>query len=150
MGINIGSFLGGNVLASVSKIIDSINAPAEAKTAAQTQLNQLAAEAQSQATAYDQALTTAQQAVVAAEANSDSWITKSWRPLASLSFVILLYFILFGGWLHLPQPDWASVPADLWSTIKLCLGGYMGLRTTEKLAPHITNIVKAANSNNGN
>jgi hypothetical protein len=67
--------------------------------------------------------------VLVAEATSDSWLTKSWRPITMLCFVFLImnrYFItpfvnaVFG--LNLPDLD---IPADMWHLMDFGLGGYI-------------------------
>ena len=37
-----------------------------------------------------------QSQIIVAEAQSESWITRSWRPITMLAFVTLPFFVLFG------------------------------------------------------
>ena len=71
----------------------------------------------------------AQSKVLVAEANSESWITRSWRPITMLSFVFLInlhYFLIpflngiFGAHIvNLPLPDKA------WGLMEIGIGGYI-------------------------
>ena len=73
--------------------------------------------------------------VIVAEAKSDSWITRSWRPITMLVFVTiiannyLLYPYLSLFWTSAPVLD---LPPDLWDLLKIGLGGYVASRGAEK------------------
>lgn len=134
-------FLTGGVLPGVKGILDSVLKPGEDKTVAMTRLAELETGLQAQAMSIDAALTTAQADVIIAEAKGESWLQRNWRPIASLSLVALLGWVAFSSSLHLPPPDFAAVPDQLWSTIKLCVGGYVGLRSGEKI---VTSFVDAS------
>ena len=75
--------------------------------------------------------------VIVAEAKSDNWITSSWRPITMLVFVAiiannyLLYPYLSLFWESAPVLD---LPPDLWSLLKIGLGGYTVGRSAEKVA----------------
>jgi hypothetical protein len=90
----------------------------------------------------DRALIAASQSVLLAEAQSESWLTRSWRPLLML---LLMTFLLFFG-LIVPfielclghalaiEPRLDRIPEPLWNLLTLGLGGYVGARTIEKIA----------------
>ncbi len=75
--------------------------------------------------------------VIVAEANSESWITRSWRPIVMLMFASIIannylvypYLSLF--WEKAPMLE---VPKDLWDLMKIGIGGYVALRGAEKTA----------------
>ena len=69
-------------------------------------------------------------AVIVAEARSESWIARSWRPLLMLLFGVIIannYLVvpLFGT----PSAD---IPPDMWDLLKLGVGGYVLGRSVEK------------------
>lgn len=73
----------------------------------------------------------AQSANIQAEANSDSWLTKSWRPLTMLVFTGLIV----ARWFGYSAPN--ITPAEymeLWSIVKLGMGGYIVGRSCERVA----------------
>lgn len=127
-------FLSGSVFSGVKGIIESITAPGQAKTEAMSKLAELQATAEAKAAEYDAQLTQAQANVVMAEAKGESWLQRNWRPIFSLSLGGLLYWVVFTNVFHLPALDFSVVPAELWATIKMCVGGYVGLRSVEKVA----------------
>lgn len=81
-----------------------------------------------------------QASVIKAEIASDSWITKSWRPLMALSasFVLIIWY----GWLVPIAVNWFGMPplsvgAELlkwiYVLITISLTGYVAGRSMEKL-----------------
>jgi len=85
---------------------------------------------------YSQAVITEQSNIIQAETNSDSWLTKNWRPLTMLVFVFIIannyilfpYITLFGG-----TATPLAIPPDMWQLLKLGLGGYVIGRSVEKI-----------------
>lgn len=72
-------------------------------------------------------------AIIQAEAKSDSWLTSSWRPLVMLVFTGMIVAFFFG---YIPPGMDKPMPpmvAELFTLLKLGIGGYMGGRTIEKL-----------------
>ena len=90
----------------------------------------------------DRTLIAARQSVILAEQASESWMTRSWRPM--LMFLLMGFIIFFGllvpimelGAGHpLPvEPRFDRIPEPLWHLLSLGLGGYVGGRTVEKIA----------------
>lgn len=84
-------------------------------------------------------LLAAQSSIVVAEAKSESWVTRNWRPMTMLSFVLLV----IGKWFGLTAPDITpEMELELMSLIKIGLGGYVVGRSFEKVAPTIASIFK--------
>jgi len=79
-----------------------------------------------------------QSQIIVAEAQSESWITRSWRPITMLAFVTLPFFVLFG----LDPTPLQGVPDLVWKIIWTGLGGYIGGRTVEKTAPKIVSALR--------
>lgn len=86
--------------------------------------------------------------VITAEAQSESWIAKSWRPLIAYQIGTLVCIILFNNGILVPYLGAAGIhvvplPLDknVWDSLMLCLGGYMGLRSYEKTIPQIIDMV---------
>ena len=77
--------------------------------------------------------------IISAEAKSEHWIVAAWRPITMLTFVViiannyLLYPYLSLFWSAAPILD---LPPDLWSLLKIGLGGYVVGRSGEKIAKH--------------
>lgn len=76
--------------------------------------------------------------VIVAEAKSESWLARNWRPITMLTFV----FMIANNYVIMPYMQLFGVPAvqleihpDMWGLIKLGLSGYIVGRTVEKVAP---------------
>jgi len=68
--------------------------------------------------------------IIVAEAQGDSWLQRSWRPLLMCLFGVIIannYLVvpLFGT----PAAD---IPPDMWDLLKLGVGGYVLGRSVEK------------------
>jgi hypothetical protein len=121
--------------APVLDIIDKLVADADLK-------EKLKAELKGKLLEREQALIAARQSVVLAELNSESAITRSWRPI--LMFVLMGFLLFFGlivplielGLGHpVPvEPRLDRIPEPAWNLLTLGLGGYVGGRTVEKVA----------------
>jgi hypothetical protein len=77
--------------------------------------------------------------IVKAEAESDNWITSSWRPILMLSFGALIV----ARWLGWTAPGITEAELlKLWDIIQLGLGGYVIGRSVEKIAPSIAEVLR--------
>lgn len=78
----------------------------------------------------------ARQAVLVAEASSESWLTSSWRPLTMLIFVGLVVWIIIHGafdWWGRPIPEvYVTYVLEI---LKLGITGYVVGRSAEKVVP---------------
>ena len=76
---------------------------------------------------------------IQAEVHSKSWLARNWRPIAMLTFIGLIVAHWF-GWTA-PNLTEAEI-LSLLNLVKIGLGGYIGGRTVEKIAPGIINAIK--------
>lgn len=68
--------------------------------------------------------------IVLAEAQGDSWLQRSWRPIIMLTFAALIV----ARWLGFAAPGLTEGEyLALWEIIKIGLGGYVVGRTAEKV-----------------
>ncbi|UYM16209.1 holin family protein [Endozoicomonas euniceicola] len=69
--------------------------------------------------------------VIKAEAQGDSWLQRSWRPIVMLVFTTLIVC----RWLGWSAPDLSeAVELKLFSIVQLGIGGYIASRGIEKVA----------------
>lgn len=89
----------------------------------------------------DLAKITASANIIIAEASSDSWLAKSWRPILMLTFGALITARWF-GWAapNLSQAEYLK----LWDIVELGLGGYVIGRSVEKTIPSIADALSSA------
>ena len=84
---------------------------------------------------YSKTILEQQASVVRAEANGDSWLQKSWRPITMLVFVFIIAnnYILFPYLsLFTNKVVELNIPPDMWGLLKIGLGGYVVGRSVEK------------------
>lgn len=78
-----------------------------------------------------------QASIIRAEANSQSWLARNWRPALMCLFGLIIAnnYIIF-PYLQNFLPDHAvllPIPQDLWALLKLGVGGYVVGRSGEKI-----------------
>jgi hypothetical protein len=92
--------------------------------------------------AHEGNLVNASRDVVVAEANSESWLARNWRPLAMLLFVAILAnnYILI-PWLQAFGVERVAVldmPDAFFTLLTIGIGGYVVGRTMEKTGSSIS------------
>jgi hypothetical protein len=77
--------------------------------------------------------------VIMAEMQGESPLQRLWRPITALLFVFIVFWFgflqpLFVGWFGLPPLRVGdTLLLQIIDLVKLCLGGYIGGRTLEKI-----------------
>ena len=78
--------------------------------------------------------------IITAEANAESWLTRSWRPIAMLNFLLLLNLYWFGV-----APDYVvndkELTKQLFTMLTIGIGGYGVGRSFEKVAGKVTGLM---------
>jgi len=76
--------------------------------------------------------------VVRAEAQGQSWLQRTWRPITMLVFVSLIV----ARWLGWSAPNLSeSEVLKLWDIVEIGLGGYVIGRSAEKVLPMLASVV---------
>ena len=105
-----------------AKLIDSLYTSDEEKAVATQKLHKLAQDGELKELAIAAS-------VITAETNSESWITRNWRPITMLTFVGLIA----AHWMGFTAPNLAqSEITGLLELVKIGLGGYVISRGAEK------------------
>ncbi len=77
--------------------------------------------------------------VVKAEAQGQSWLQRTWRPVTMLVFVALIV----ARWLGWSAPNLGEAEVlKLWNIVEIGLGGYVIGRSAEKVLPGIVESLK--------
>lgn len=80
--------------------------------------------------------------IIKAEANSESWLAQSWRPIMMLTFGALIV----ARWMGYAAPGISQEEIlKLWNIVELGITGYVVGRTVEKLTPQVVDAVKSRN-----
>lgn len=140
------NFLGGPVKAlldGASKIIDQFVADPSEKLKAQQALLQMQVDFQVKMAEADAQFAAEQAKVIVAEAQSESWMTRNWRPILMLVFT----FIIFWNFVVAPIASAASlpIPDQMWELIKIGVGGYIVGRSVENVASWVPDALAAKN-----
>lgn len=119
------------LLPGIMEILKRVIPDPKEQAQAQADIERLLAEQQSE-------VLKASRDVIVAEAQSESALARNWRP-------VLMYLLMFLiVWLAVVAPIFgfvdaslkalAGVPDNLWILLTIGMGGYMGLRSLEKIA----------------
>jgi hypothetical protein len=73
----------------------------------------------------------ARKAVIVAEAQGESWLQRSWRPIVMLSFTGTILATVFGHFVGVS----VDLPPQMWPLLELGIGGYVIGRSAEKALP---------------
>ena len=114
--------------------IDNVHTSDEEKLSLKVELLQVQAGLLDQALVLEKASLDAASAVVQAEATSDSWLTANWRPITALVFASMVVYAFVTG---------QELPAEMWATLQIMIGGYVASRGAEKIVPGIVKALKA-------
>jgi len=81
-----------------------------------------------------------QSRVIIAETQSQSMLARNWRPMTMLVFVGIIFF----NYIISPifSVEALTIVPDMWALLKLGIGGYIGGRTVEKVAPQIVDALR--------
>jgi hypothetical protein len=134
------------IFSGVKEIIGQFVADPAAKLAATEKIAEIETGFREKQIEAEQQFAEAQKAVIIAEAQSDSWLTKSWRPITMLVMLgMVVYNIVVIGTVatFFPQFHPLPIPPDAWELLKLGIGGYIGARTVEKVSDRAPDIIAA-------
>ncbi len=116
-----------------TRLLDELLTSEEEKLQAKAVLLQIQTGFVSKIIDYESKLLDAQSSIIVAEVKSDSWLTKSWRPIVMISFAMIVVYSFVVG---------QEIPQPMWITINIGLGGYIGSRGLEKTIPAVVKVLK--------
>ena len=119
----------------VTDLIDSVHTSDEERLQLKAQIMRIQTEAASKLQEYEIALLEAKSNIIVAEANGESWLQRSWRPLGMVTLLVLVVLDSLG---ILPN----RLTPEAWTLIQVGFGGYVVGRSAEKTAPRLTNVLK--------
>lgn len=122
-----------SIFKPAADLVDALHTSDDERLKAKAILLEIQTRVVTDAIAYEAELLRSQASVITAEAKSDSWITRSWRPITMLTFVALIVWSQFTG---------AAIPDQMWPLLTIGIGGYMGGRTLEKTVPGVVAALK--------
>lgn len=126
-----------------SKLIDKFFPDPQAAQAAKLKLFELQQSGELARLAAETDLGKAAANIIEAEAKSEGWLTRSWRPITMLVFVALIVARMM-GWTAPGVQE--SEYLKLWDIVQLGLGGYVltrgGMQMIQAAAPIVSALKK--------
>jgi hypothetical protein len=123
----------------VTDLIDNLSTSDKERGELKNQMISLENQMQSKLLDYETKLLDAQSSIITAEAKGESWIQRNWRPLTMLTFTALIV----SRWMGFSAPNITpDLEMELFSIVKLGLGGYVIGRSLEKAGPAIAGALK--------
>lgn len=113
-----------------AELVDELHTSEEEKLKAKGHLLDVQAAAMQRVFDYEQETLKARAGIVQAEAQSEHWVTATWRPITMLTFLALAVGDSL-GWLPNPLRD------EAWTLLQIGLGGYVVARSGEKIVTQI-------------
>lgn len=118
-----------------SDLVDNVHTSTEEKLTLRNKLAEIVTAVELQVLELTKQLVSAQQTIIVAEANGQSWLQRNWRPLTMVNFLILINLDYFGILNH-------PLSERVWDVITIGLGGYVVGRSVEKVAGSLKTILK--------
>ena len=130
----------GQLFKPAADLIDSVHTSTEEKLTAKAQMLEVQTRFLSHALDFESKALESKAAIIMAEAKSESWITRSWRPITMLAFVAAILAYWFG---LTPDSIPASAVDSMFTLVQIGLGGYVVSRGAEKIVPSVVEAFKS-------
>lgn len=116
-------------------VVDKLTTSEEERLKAKLELTKLGFDFEAKVMEAETEFATQQASIITAEAKSESWMARNWRPILMLTFT----YVIGHNYIVAPMFSVPSVPvpADMWELLKIGMGGYIAGRTFEKITPAI-------------
>lgn len=118
-----------------AQLVDELITSDEERLKLQNELFEMKSKLTMQALEYELKLTQAKASVITAEANGNSWLQRSWRPISMLVFLGLVVMDTLGLTAFRLAPQ-------AWDLLQIGIGGYVIGRSAEKVATPVTQAIK--------
>lgn len=108
------------------KLIDELHTSDEEKLSIKLTMQSAENQLIAKVIDYENKLLESKTAIITSEANGQSWMQRSWRPITMLTFLVLVVCDSFG---LLANP----LTKEAWELLQIGLGGYVAGRSAEKI-----------------
>lgn len=124
------AFISG-IIQPITDLVDNLHTSDEERIDAQTKALTIQVGLMGMLLDYESKLQAFQAQVITAEAQSESWLARNWRPATMLTFVALVV----GHWtgLYVPENMTKDQIDQVYGLIQIGLGGYVIGRSGEKM-----------------
>ena len=116
------------IISPLTNLIDETVTSDEERLALRNELAKIESEVKLKTIELEGQIVKARSDVIVAESNSQSWLTRTWRPLCS---VLLTGYVVVGPLIGYPPPQ------DVYSILQVFLSVYAGGRSLEMASKHL-------------
>lgn len=128
-----------SIFAPATKMVDDLHTSEEEKLTIKAKLFELQTVLFSKIQEYESKLLEAKAAIITAEANSQSWLARNWRPMTMVAFVVAVLSHWFGLTPDTLTPEQVE---SMYFLVQIGIGGYVAGRSLEKTASKVAEILK--------
>ncbi len=132
--MSIWNFLTG-LVSPVTELVDELHTSEEERLKVKAKMFELQNAIAVKVMDYEARLLEAKAKVIIAEAQGQSWLQRTWRPITMLTFLGLVVADTFG------LTEFRLAP-EAWTLLQIGLGGYVVGRSAEKVIPKVTEVMK--------
>jgi len=136
----------GDLFAPAAKLIDDLHTSGEEKLTLKAKLLEIQAGVITQSIELEKTAINAKTAIIIQEAKSDSWLTRSWRPIVMLSLTGSVLAYWFGFTPTDLSTGLSMIPLEIvnrmYSLVQIGVGGYIASRGAEKIIPRVVEALK--------
>ena len=136
----------GDSFTPAAKLIDDLHTSKEEKLEQKAILLSLQTKFLADGLKFEQEQLKAKAAIIIAEAKSDSWVTRNWRPVTMLALVASVLAYWFGITPTDPTTGLSIIPLSvverLFTLVQIGVGGYIAGRSAEKIAVPLVKVFK--------
>jgi len=137
--LNLISGLVSETIGKISGLVSEFITDKDKALELQTQIEKELIKLEEKALEYETKLMESRRDIIVAEAKSESWLTRNWRPITMLTFTALIV----ADWLGISAPNLTpELKGKLFSIIQIGLGGYVIGRSAEKIAREIRPVLE--------
>lgn len=136
--MNLLSLIAG-IFKPAAELVDNLHTSEEEKLLLRNKFAEIESYLQIKLSEFELEFAKLQSSVITAEAGGDSWLQRNWRPLTMMTFLGLVVSYWFG---YSPPNISEAIILDLFSLIKIGLGGYVVGRSVEKVADKLKDLYK--------
>lgn len=130
----------GDIFEPAAALIDNLHTSKEEKLEAKARMLTVQTEFLAYALDFESKALEAKTSIILAETQSESWVTRNWRPITMLSFV----GAILGYWFGLTPDSVPEIAVEwMFDLVKIGLGGYVVGRSAEKIVPGLMTSFKA-------
>lgn len=135
------------IFGPAAKLVDDLHTSGEEKLVLKAKLLEIQTGVLSEAMGLEKSLMESKTSIILAEAKSDGWLTRSWRPIVMLSLAGSALAYWFGLTPTDPSTGLSVIPLEIinrmFSLVQLGVGGYIAGRSAEKIVPSVIKALKS-------